>query len=60
MILIIKQKQEQKILNLNQDNTIAIHQMTDKSNIKYYLEKFNLSDPWDIVDLFEKNKLLSR
>ena len=28
--------------------------MTDKSNIKYYLEKFNLSDPWDIVDLFEK------
>ena len=23
-------------------------------NIKFYLTKYNLNDPWDIVDLFEK------
>jgi|MDTF01.1.fsa_nt_gb dTDP-4-amino-4,6-dideoxygalactose transaminase len=28
--------------------------MNNSKNIKYYLEKYNLKDPWDIVDLFEK------
>ena len=49
-----KARTRTKILNLNLDNTIAIPQMNNSKNIKFYLDKYNLNDPWDIVDLFEK------